>query len=189
MFYRLRSIDERDLPAPIDIDGQPYTITGGGVLLVPPGERDRPSATRRDGYSVLTLFGLRSADATAPAFVAGSNEDYRWTADGALDVSRQPDQGGTRFRGQVQDGRLTLRAVRGDGLMPDDTELVFDAAPALPIPPEWQDALYFGPPMLTPGGELDEAGRRLLDDVIERRAQEQRAAAAERLARAWAAPA
>jgi hypothetical protein len=87
VFYRLRAIDGRPLPSEVHIDGRPYRIYEGGLLLEPP-LRDAEEGSLPEGHAILTLFGPRGPGDPVDGFLASASESYRWTAEGELDVSR-----------------------------------------------------------------------------------------------------
>ena len=187
VFYRLLAIDGRPLPTDAHIDGRPYRISEGGLLLEPPS-RDAGEGSPPEGHAILTLFGPRDPGDAVDGFLASASESYRWSAEGELDVSRSWAASPTRFLGRVQGEQLQLRVAGASRFLSEATELGFVAAPSLPIPPSWENALYFGPPHLHAPRELSTEEQRLVDAFVQQEDVKSRARAAERLARAWVAP-
>jgi hypothetical protein len=187
VFYRLLEIDGRPLPSEARIDGRPYQIYEGGLLLEPPAH-DAEEGSPPEGHAILTLFGPRDTGDPVDGFLASASESYRWTAEGELDVSRSWAAAPTRFLGRVQGEQLQLRVAGASRLLSEAMELGFVAAPGLPIPPSWENALYFGPPHLHAPRELTSEEQRLVDEFVQQEDAKTRARAAERLARAWVAP-
>jgi hypothetical protein len=132
VFYRLLAIDGRPLPTDAHIDGRPYRIYEGGLLLEPPS-RDAEEGSPPEGHAILTLFGPRDSGDPVDGFLASAGESYRWTAEGELDVSRSWAASPTRFLGRVQGEQLQLRVAGASRFLSEATELGFVAAPSLPI--------------------------------------------------------
>jgi hypothetical protein len=66
----------------------------------------------------------------------------------------------------VQGEQLQLRVAGVGRVLSDVTELGFVAAPSLPIPPSWENALYLGSPHLHAPRELTTGEQRLVDAFV-----------------------
>jgi hypothetical protein len=187
VFYRLVDINGVPLPAQCQVGAHVYEIASGGILLEPPSVRAYPAYGQ--GHSMLRLLQRKDTDQFKSA--GASSEPYYWTGQHTIQLGRTPSEGEARFSGTVVNDVLVLTADDAGRFIPGGTQLRFVAAATEPIPREWRDTFYYGPPRIY---EVERWGlssrekEQLLQKFVEARDREGRIDAATRLRRAWSAP-
>jgi len=188
MFYRLTHINAAPLPCTLVVGENEYRVARGGLLLEPPGG----VPGRPDGHAILHFYGELSPDA-GDDFLGSSSEPYRVDRSGRLDISRRDSDKGTRFSGQLDRHRLTLRAEPYSGdFVPPGTSFELVAAPDDPITDDWAGTFNFGPPFVQPvepWRQRDPAVQEEIRKAIAAGEPARLQAARERLERAWRAAA
>jgi hypothetical protein len=124
--------------------------------------------------------------------IGASSESYRWRSTTMLEIARTEKQIGQTFAGTLNGPELLLASGRNAGFLTPGTILGFVAAPDAPIPAQWRDILYCGPPyisLLESSGPVTPELEAWLDAQRLELDAETRVRARERLRIAWRAPA
>ncbi len=137
MYYRLARVSDEELPTSLNVGGQSYQITGGGLLLAPAASK---VGWPRVGTAIIIL--------SYEAFREGASSTLTlaraaYTIDRDSRLLLEQSHGTPRGEGRVDGNEAVLRLGAVEHVIPEMT-LLLVGAPDDPIPSHWINALDAG---------------------------------------------
>lgn len=124
MFYEIVSLNGAALPAALPTPKRDWTLTGGGMLLEPPGHGPNPGATGA-GFCVLSFEGVREPGGRSGRFLSMSYPYYPFDS-GDLVIGM--DETNPAARGRREGADLVLNLPPSQ-VLTQATQLRLVAAP------------------------------------------------------------